>query len=589
MSAVSVSMLRYAGCIPVHLSRRWYSSKLVSSVSNASNRRMMITTPIYYVNSSPHIGHLHSSVLADALARWYNMKKGPNSIDALLTTGTDEHGLKVQQAAEKANAADYASFCDAISNQFRELFLHANMDYTEFVRTSDSKHHRSVRAFWNQLYGNGYIYLGQHEAWYCQSDESFLTEMQVEDSIRSTAGPDGEIINETYKISKESGHTVEKLKEVNYKFRLSAFQQPLLEWLESSPDVIVPKTRYNEVNHYTVRATIKAGLRDISVSRLHEKIKWAITVPDDSQHCIYVWLDALTNYLTCAGYPDAEKLDRVWPPDYHIVGKDILKFHAIYWPAFLMAAGLPLPKRIVAHAHWTVKDIKMSKSLGNVVNPFEIIKKYGTDAVRYYLLREGVLGSDGDFKLSLLENRLSSELADTLGNLVSRSTARSFLVDGSVPRRPITLTPDDLELMKEGDAIAAKVAVDFQIPDFHQGLQRIILYLHKLNRYFSSNEPWVLKTALDSQTLRPAEAEQATERLQGILNITIDATRLCTILLQPAIPEAAERILDYLGVPRNERAFVNARFTSSDTSWCQRIENTTRFIPFRKYQCCVVP
>ncbi|CCI47138.1 unnamed protein product [Albugo candida] len=511
------------------------------------------------------------------------MKNEPNSMDALLTTGTDEHGLK--QAAEKANATDYASFCDAISKQFRELFMRANMKYTEFIRTSDKKHHRSVRAFWKQLYENGYIYLGQHEAWYCQSDESFLTEMQVEDSVRSIVGLAGQMIQESYKVSKESGHAVEKLKEVNYKFRLSAFQQPLLEWLESSPDAIVPKTRYNEVV-----ATIKAGLRDISVSRLHDKIKWAITVPGtrvygyDPQHCIYVWLDALTNYLTCAGYPNLEDLNRVWPPDYHIVGKDILKFHAIYWPAFLMAAGLPLPKRIVAHAHWTVQDVKMSKSLGNIVNPFEVIEKYGTDAVRYYLLREGVLGSDGDFKVSLLVNRLSSELADTLGNLVSRSTARSFLADGIVPNRPTALTLDDSKLINEGDTIAAKVATDFQIPDFHQGLQKIMLYLHKVNRYFSSNEPWVLKTAIEAQTLCPGEEEHARKRLQGILNITIDATRLCTILLQPAIPEAAANILDYLGVPRNERGFVHAKFTNSEALWRGRIENTRKFIPFRKFQ-----
>lgn len=413
-----------------------------------SKENMLITTPIFYVNAAPHIGHVHSTVLADAMARWFTIK-GRN---VTFTTGTDEHGLKVQEAAETlGKTTDYKAFCDSVSSRFKQVFDQAQVAPSRFIRTSDEDHREAVHAFWTTIQRNGHIYLGEHEAWYCKSEESFLTDTQVQDVQDPATGA-------TVKVSRETGHKVEKVSEENYKFRLSAFQDRLLEWLDNSPDVIVPRSRHNEV-----RAAVQAGLRDVSVSRLSEKIQWAIPVPGDQLHCVYVWLDALTNYLTCAGYPG--DVQETWPADYHIVGKDILKFHAIYWPAFLMAAGLPLPKRIVAHAHWTVDRVKMSKSLGNVVDPNEIMTKYGADFVRYFLLREGVLNDDGDFNVGLLEDRVNSELADTLGNLVSRSTAKAFLPDGKLPTRPQQFTQDDQELIARGQKLSAKVAKLFETPD----------------------------------------------------------------------------------------------------------------------------
>ncbi|CEG43401.1 methionine-trna ligase [Plasmopara halstedii] len=525
-----------------------------------------ISTPIFYVNAAPHIGHVHSAVLADALSRWHKIK----GCDVLFTTGTDEHGLKVQEAVEKSGTQEYQAFCDEVSSRFIEIFQKANVDYSRFIRTSDQDHNEAVNAFWRTIYANGYIYLGDHESWYCKSDESFVTETQVEDK----AGPDGNMI----KVSKESGHPVEMLREQNYKFRLSKFQNRLLEWLDANPDAIVPKTRYNEV-----RAAVTGGLKDLSVSRLSEKIRWAIQVPDDNKHCVYVWLDALTNYLTSAGYPG--DTTHSWPAAYHIVGKDILKFHAIYWPAFLMAAGLPLPKKVVAHAHWTVGNVKMSKSRGNVIDPNEVLSKYGSDFVRFFLLRESVLTNDSDFNTETLEDRVNSELADTLGNLVSRCTSKSVLMSGKVPKRPQfdLLTIDEKELVVKGQALASEVKKYFDAPDFARGLETIVFFLHDVNRYFTVMEPWILsKTLKEIRHLRSDEYNATKERLDTVLYLSMDAARISATLLQPVVPIAATKILDYLGVPTNKRFLTQATLLADGELMGAVIRNTEAFVAFPK-------
>ncbi|KAL4160730.1 hypothetical protein PRNP1_001292 [Phytophthora ramorum] len=538
-------------------------------LASSKSPQTFVTTPIFYVNAAPHIGHVHSAVLADALSRWFKVKNHR----VLFTTGTDEHGLKVQEAAEKSGTTDYKVFCDEVSARFDEIFQEADVDYSRFIRTSDEDHHEAVAAFWRTIRDNGHIYLGDHESWYCKSDESFLTEMQVEDKEDAQ----GSVV----KVSKESGHPVEMLREENYKFRLSAFQDRLLTWLDDNPDVVVPKARYNEV-----RAAVAGGLRDLSVSRLSEKIQWAIKVPDDDKHCVYVWLDALTNYLTSAGYPG--NIDRAWPADYHIVGKDIIKFHAIYWPAFLMAAGLPLPKKVVAHAHWTVGNVKMSKSLGNVVDPHEMLSKYGSDFVRFFLLREGVLTNDGDFNAETLEDRVNSELADTLGNLVSRSTGKSVLVKGIMPKRPQLdrLTEADKILVAKGQALAAKVEQLFDTPDFARGLEEIVFFLHDVNRYFTITEPWILsKTLKKPENVTSEEYKATRERLDTVLYLSIDAVRMSTILLQPVVPNAAKKILDYLAVPKDKRSFTEATLLCDDEQIMGIVLNNAKsFVTFPKVQ-----
>ncbi|KAF0683686.1 Aste57867_24248 [Aphanomyces stellatus] len=522
-----------------------------------------ITTPIFYVNASPHLGHLHSSLMADALGRWFRFKQEP----VLFTTGTDEHGLKVQQAAEKADKPT-AQFCDEVAASFQAMCKQGDVQFDRFVRTTEPDHAVAVAAIWKTLVDNDFIYLGEHEAYYCISDETFLTEMQIEKRDDGTM------------VSKESSHPVELVKEENYKFRLSKMQGPLLEWLDEHPEAVQPPSRYNEV-----RATIERGLRDVSVSRLRENIQWAIPVPGDANHSIYVWLDALTNYLTCCKYPtDMAHFKTCWPASYHIVGKDILKFHAIYWPAFLLAAKLPLPHKIVAHAHWTVNGVKMSKSLGNVVTPDAIISKFGLDSVRYFLLREGVLTDDGDFNEDMLKERVNSELADTLGNLVIRATTLAFLPQGQLPAAG-NYKQSDMELIHLINETAQTVQGHYERPDFALVVKSVMHLLYEINRNFSKHEPWVVAKELRAIALEAPDSDDIRAKRELIANtlyLSIEAVRLSALLLLPIVPATSARILDYLNVPATERTFEYCRFGHSNYGPVANAKSKTKFVPFQK-------
>ncbi|OQS02725.1 methionyl-tRNA synthetase [Thraustotheca clavata] len=543
----------------LHYDSMWRLCSPLIRALGSRHSTTMVCTPIYYVNARPHLGHLHSTVMADALSRWFKLRGDKT----LFTTGTDEHGLKVQQAAERAGK-DTKEFCDDVAATFQAMCTRGNIDYDRFVRTTEPDHKVAVENFWKTLIEKDAIYLGEHEAWYCVSDETFLTEMQVE-------SVDGKM------ISKESGHPVELVKEENYKFRLSAFQNVLLEWLDANPDVIQPKSRFNEV-----RSMVQSGLHDVSVSRLREKIQWAIPVPGDANHSVYVWLDALSNYLTCAGYPNSPNFNQTWPPNYHIVGKDIIKFHAIYWPAFLYAANLELPKRIVAHAHWTVNNVKMSKSLGNVVDPNTIIDTFGVDAVRYFLLREGVLTDDGDFNEELLKNRVNSEVADTLGNLVIRSTTLAFLPNGEIPAAG-DYSEEDKKLIEGMNDMVDATQTYFEKPDFSMAIRSVIFYLHDINRYFSNNEPWVAAKELKTpENLTPEEIKHKKQFIANTMYISMEAARISALLLSPVIPETSQGILDYMNVPMEQRTLAHAKFNQSQYGPIKNAKSKTKFVPFQK-------
>jgi methionyl-tRNA synthetase len=355
---------------------------------------------------APHVGHLYTLVLTDIFKRWAILRGNQR---AVMLTGTDEHGMKIQRAAQKAKT-DTKVFCDETMKQFEELARKANISYDRFIRTTDPDHKEAVQHFWRELKHQGYIYESKHEGWYSVSDETFFPQTAVH-LIRDPA------TGRKMMVSKETGREVEWTSETNYHFLLSAFKEALLEHYEKNPDFVVPASRMNHVIQ-----EVKAGLEDLSISRPTERLTWGIRVPNDDSQTIYVWLDALVNYLTQAGYPfaDGKGEGTMWPPDVQVIGKDITKFHCIYWPAFLMAVNLPLPKRILTHAHWTMSHAKMSKSAGNVVNPFFAIDRFDVDTMRFYMAHDGCIADDTDYDNAFIIERYKKSLQGAIGNLVSR-------------------------------------------------------------------------------------------------------------------------------------------------------------------------
>src|SRR6266481_1087947 len=413
-----------------------------------------ITTPIYYVNDAPHIGHAYTTIACDALARF--MRLDGRRVKFL--TGTDEHGQKVAKSARDAGI-DPQEFCDRVSQNFREMTALMNISNDDFIRTTEKR---------------GEIYLGSFAGWYSVRDEAFYEEEEL------AGGPDG-------KKRAPSGAEVEWVEEENYFFRLSAWQDRLLELYDTNPDFIGPRSRRNEVVSF-----VKGGLRDLSLSRT--SFSWGIPVPGNPKHVMYVWLDALTNYLTAAGYPEVESAEftTFWPANLHMVGKDIVRFHAVYWPAFLMAAGLAPPRRVFAHGWWTVEGEKMSKSLGNFIPPKQLVDQYGVDAVRYFLLRELPFGSDGDFSHAAVVSRINSDLANDLGNLAQRVLSMIAKNCAATVPEPGAFTADDETLLTACRNLLPRLRADFAEQSFHRGLEAIWEVISAGNRYVDEQAPWAL-------------------------------------------------------------------------------------------------
>ena len=470
------------------------------------DKNFYITTPIYYPSGKPHMGHAYSSIIADFFARF----KSIDDYNVHFLTGTDEHGLKIQRSAEKAGQKP-KEFCDQISQTFKDLSKTLNLSNTDFIRTTEDRHKKTVQHLWSLLEKNDDIYLSNYSGWYSVSDEAFYNEDEIEEI-------------EGKKIAKSSKSTVEWIEEESYFFRLSKWQKPLLEFYENNPDFILPESRKNEVISF-----VKSGLKDLSVSR--KTFTWGIPVPSNDKHIIYVWLDALTNYLSALNYPDTnnELFKKFWPASIHLIGKDILRFHAVYWPAFLLAAKIELPKKVYGHGWILSGEEKMSKSKGNILDPLKIIEEYGLDPLRYYLVKEVSFGNDGNISQDRLEDCINSDLANNYGNLCQRVTAFAMKnCDGKIPAK-IDFQPDDLKILNKFqenlDTIRSKINeqnINFYI-DF------IVNSLFEANKYFNDQEPWKKKDNLI--------------RLNTIVYTTLEIVRKISFLLYPIIPETSLKAL----------------------------------------------
>ena len=470
------------------------------------DKNFYITTPIYYPSGKPHMGHAYSSIIADFFARF----KSIDDYKVHFLTGTDEHGLKIQRSAEKVGKKP-KEFCDQISQTFKDLSKTLNLSNTDFIRTTEDRHKKTVQHLWSLLEKNDDIYLSNYSGWYSVSDEAFYNEDEIEEI-------DGK------KIAKSSKSNVEWIEEESYFFRLSKWQKPLLEFYENNPDFILPESRKNEVISF-----VKSGLKDLSVSR--KTFTWGIPVPSNDKHIIYVWLDALTNYLSALNYPDTndELFKKFWPASIHLIGKDILRFHAVYWPAFLLAAKIELPKKVYGHGWILSGEEKMSKSKGNILDPLKIIEEYGLDPLRYYLIKEVSFGNDGNISQDRLEDCINSDLANNYGNLCQRVTAFAMKnCDGKIPAK-IDFQPDDLKILNKFqenlDTIRSKINeqnINFYI-DF------IVNSLFEANKYFNDQEPWKKKDNLI--------------RLNTIVYTTLEIVRKISFLLYPIIPETSLKAL----------------------------------------------
>ena len=486
------------------------------------NKNFYITTPIYYPSAKPHMGHAYSSIIADFFARIKRIQ----GVNVFFLTGTDEHGLKIQRSAEKKKM-EPKDFCDEISVTFRELSKTLNLSNTDFIRTTEERHFTSVKNLWNILEEKKEIYLSKYAGWYSVSDEAFYSDDEI-------------ITIDGIKKAKISGSAVEWVEEESYFFKLSNWEKPLLKFYDENPKFILPNSRKNEVVSF-----VKSGLKDLSVSR--KSFSWGIKVPSNNDHIIYVWLDALTNYLSALNYPNTnDKLYKdFWPASLHLIGKDIIRFHAVYWPAFLLAAGIPLPKRIYGHGWILSGDEKMSKSKGNILDPIEIINQYGLDPLRYYLIKEVSFGNDGSISREKLENCINSDLANNYGNLCQRVIAfNEKNLNLKIPKK-INFNNNDLLLLNNFKENYQKIIHYIDDQDINSYVNYIIERLFAANKYFNDEEPWKKKDDL--------------ERLNTIVYVSLELIRKITILLYPIIPESACKVLKIFNIQENKIDFKSIK------------------------------
>ncbi len=477
-----------------------------------------ITTPIYYPSAKPHMGHAYSSIIADFFARF----KRIDGFKVFFLTGTDEHGLKIQRAAEKKNI-NPLEFCNEISKTFKQLSKTLNLTNTDFIRTTEKRHKDSVQHIWKELEKNGDIYLSKYSGWYSVSDEAFYNEDEIEEE-------------NGIKFAKVSKSAVEWMDEESFFFKLSKWEKPLLKFYKDNPDFIQPESRKNEVISF-----VENGLKDLSISR--KSFSWGIKVPNNDKHVIYVWLDALTNYISALNYPNTnDKLfKQFWPASIHLIGKDILRFHAIYWPAFLLAAKIKLPKKVYGHGWILSGDEKMSKSKGNILDPLEIVEKYGIDPLRYYLVKEVSFGNDGNISQERLEDCINSDLANNYGNLCQRTVSFAIKNCGQKIPEKIRFNEDDYKILNEFNLNIEKIRSRIDKQDINFYIEFIVNSLFAANKYFNDQEPWKKK---DDQV-----------RLNTIVYTTLEIIRKITFMLYPIIPQSSLKALKIFDLKEEDISF----------------------------------
>ncbi|MBK5960470.1 methionine--tRNA ligase [Rhodoplanes elegans] len=485
-----------------------------------ASKRYYLTTAIAYPNGAPHIGHAYEVIATDAIARFMRL----DGYDVHFLTGTDEHGQKMVQTAAKAGLGA-RELADRNVALFRAMDEKLNISHDDFIRTTEERHHRSSKAIWERMKANGDVYLSKYEGWYSVRDEAFYAESETQLDQNGT------------RVSTKTGTPVEWVAEESWFFRLSAYQQKLLDLYERVPDFVLPKERLNEVASF-----VRGGLQDLSISRT--TFDWGIPVPGDEKHIMYVWVDALTNYITGVGFPDTDSamFQKYWPADLHVIGKDIVRFHAVYWPAFLMSAGVAVPRRVFSHGFLFNRGEKMSKSVGNVIDPIALADAYGVDQLRYFFLREVPFGQDGNYSHEAIVNRINADLANDLGNLAQRSLSMLGKAFKGVMPTPGAFSENDKTILAATDALVGKAREQMATQQIHQVLNAVWAVVADANRYFAGEAPWVL-------------AKTDPVRQGTVLYVTAEVLRQVAILAQPVMPTACGKLLDILAVPADARDF----------------------------------